>query len=179
MAFISSLLLEHVKTHYLSLHYEVCGFVLPTSSGEVSLEIKGQGDPASSRPNCILPHYTNYIWHTHIYGSKSYPSAEDILKVMKKRKRDYQQTKAELIFTPWGIWENSCSVFGYFSKSDIDVIEKISEELYRKTERGRIAVVDPLVVSSVMTKIMQVYPGLRIDFTPWSDTLNGYKCKTF
>jgi hypothetical protein len=119
MAFISSLLLEHVKTHYLTLHYEVCGFVLPTSSGEVSIEIKGQGDPASSRPNCILPHYTNYIWHTHIYGSKSYPSAEDILKVMKKRKRDYQQIKAEIIFTPWGIWENSCSVFEYFSKSDI------------------------------------------------------------
>ena len=52
--------------------------------------------------------YSKHIWHTHPTVAKPYPSAEDILKIVKTRQnRDHLHTS--VIFTDWGIWV-LCSV---------------------------------------------------------------------
>ena len=78
-------ILDYIRRKYMPMRVESCGFIHSTQYGAI-IQIMAEGNIKSPRPSCTLPYYTDYIWHTHINGSKSYPSAEDILKVLKKRK---------------------------------------------------------------------------------------------
>ena len=168
--------LNYIRRKYMPMNVESCGFIHPTSHGAV-IQIMGEGNVKSVRPNCNLPYYTDYIWHTHINGSKSYPSSEDILKAIKKRKKIL---KGQLIFSEWGIWELSATLFREFVNIDNEVkaIEKISETLYNQTERGRAKNVNPEALELYIKNLTKRYPHLRIFFTPWSKITNIYVCKT-
>ena len=56
------------------------------------------------RKSCKFNNINNepYIWHTHVVGSRFYPSFEDIRKVII-----HSKIKKSLIFTPFGYWELS------------------------------------------------------------------------
>ena len=135
-----------------------------------------EGSIKSTRDSCTLPYYSDYIWHTHVIGSKSYPSAEDILKILKKRK---QPIRLQLIFSEWGIWETSATAVREFNdiNTEVKVIEKISEDLYNRTERGRSKNINEEALQKFIKKLTTRYPALQIFFTPWSKIIDGYICK--
>jgi hypothetical protein len=168
--------LDYIKRKYMPMRVESCGFIHATPYGAI-IQIMAEGNLKSARPSCTLPYYSDYIWHTHVNGSKSYPSAEDILKVLKRRKKPL---KAQLIFSEWGIWETSATVFREFNDigKEIKAIEKISEDLYNRTERGRAKNVNPEAIEKFMKSLVSRYAGLRIFFTPWHKIVDIYVCKT-
>ena len=169
-------ILDYIRRKYMPMRVESCGFIHSTQYGAI-IQIMAEGNIKSPRPSCTLPYYTDYIWHTHINGSKSYPSAEDILKVLKKRKKPL---KVQLIFTEWGIWETSATIFREFKdiNKEIKAIEHISVDLYNRTERGRAKNVNIEAIEKFMKSLISRYPNLRIFFTPWNKIINGYMCKT-
>jgi len=66
----------------------------------------------------IYNSYDSIIWHTHPNNSKSYPSVEDIIKMLKPRPNPNPMDS--LIICRWGIWE-----FNAKNKQSVDMPEMI------------------------------------------------------
>ena len=115
---------------------EVCGF-LKSNRKDNYLELDEQENITTdlSRNNCQLKKYKRMIYHTHPTVSKSYPSFEDILKIVKLKNKII---KISIIFTTWGIWELHCN-----NKSDnipkqiVDKIRKQLDNIYYTQNQGR------------------------------------------
>ena len=130
------------------------------------------------RLSCHLPRYRSIIWHTHPYISKGYPSAEDIVKVLKNA-----NILTSIIFTIWGIWQLD------FSKSYPELAEetikkqwinyidtKISPPLYFGTEKGRVLQIlsqHERYINDYIRSLEIEYPGLQIWFTTWQNLPHG------
>lgn len=156
---------------------EVCGFLLEKTNG-VQLYVDNIGSTDSyNRGLCSLSTYTKYIWHTHPDKLISYPSPEDIFKVIKKRKYPV----ISVIFTKWGIWYlqsdkkvilNS-DLLGYLDRK----IQKISAKLYYKTEKGR-GVFNKQDINNFIKNIQELlYTKLninyKIQFESWDNKNNN------
>jgi hypothetical protein len=63
------------------------------------LNIGKEEEQTKQRNSCQNTHYNTFIWHTHPIRANYYPSAEDILKILKNREINYS-----IIFTDKGIW---------------------------------------------------------------------------
>ena len=101
----------------LSKHVEVCGnFSEINGSGgkkylQVVTNVLGTNkqnrttvkNSKTIRHSCQHKVYSKYIWHTHPTVAKSYPSSEDIIKVVKSR-TSKEIINVSIIFTEWGIW---------------------------------------------------------------------------
>lgn len=81
----------------LNLPIETCGIIKFDNDVPV-LEI--HVSKHNTKNNCVHKYYGHHIFHTHIHKDESFPSAHDIVKVMKN-----SSIKTSLISTHWGIWE--------------------------------------------------------------------------
>lgn len=160
--------IEQVKT-LLELPVETCGYIdsnfRPIIDGVAKTDKKG-------RNICVNNKYYNIIWHTHPRNMQAYPSAEDIIKILKTRPDD--KPKISLIFTQWGIWKIWADRKGDVSNQTKYAIQKSYSGLYHITERGRGNISLPFVQSYIyeLEYILSDYE-FHINLTLWSDLLSG------
>jgi len=109
--YISTDNLESIYAELEDRDYEICGF-LKSNRENKYLELDEQENISTdfTRKSCQTRKY-KMIYHTHPLSSKSYPSSEDIFKIVKLKNKII---KISVIFTRWGIWELYCN-----KKSDI------------------------------------------------------------
>lgn len=177
MSYISKTLLEYIKENILPKDVEVCGYLLFSDDGEVMIQESATGNIEDARPSCILPYKANYTWHSHFLRAKSYPSAEDILSVMKKRDNPRKQKLLELIFTRWGIWNISSIDKDVFDvKKELSYLTEKGHEIYRACAGAKTDFYDITVINAVIKDIMETYTryGLIIIFTPWTNIEGAY-----
>ena len=128
---------------FMNKKVETCGYLRSTNDGYYTAvvdgkNITGQGDRAACAWN---EPYKKLLWHTHPKGVIAYPSAEDILKVVKPR-RDISMIEKSFIYTMWGVWELYATRKAEMSLKDIEKLirkldNKYSKKMYNKTEKGR------------------------------------------
>lgn len=159
---------EQVKV-LLELPVETCGYIdsefRPVVDGEARTDEKG-------RNICVHNRYHNIIWHTHPISMQAYPSAEDIVKILKPRNDN--KPKVSLIFTQWGIWRLWANRKGSVSNEVKRAIQKSYYGLYHITEKGRGNISIPFVQSYIyeLEYILSDYE-FHIDLTLWSDLWDG------
>lgn len=160
---------EYIKT-LLSLHVETCGYV----NNEMVPVVDGvSGNDFRNRNICINNKYHRIIWHTHTNDMKSYPSSEDIIKILKPRNNGMPEIS--LIFTRWGIWKLWAGKKMVVSKDTINVLEKESDwGLYHITDKGRGRISKPFVQSytNSLEYMLSDYQFI-IELTLWEDIPSG------
>ena len=127
---------------------------------------------AVGRNACQHEKYARIIWHTHPSLAHSYPSKEDIFKVLK------HGIEKSVIFTRWGIWQ---IIFpGKIElnwKNEAKKINEFEKKLYKHTEKGRAVELEGLdAINEYQDNIEHIYPNLTIRFDRWNDV---YKNKIF
>lgn len=158
---------------------EVCGNFKITESCLSNIK---QLETTGKQSTCQHKVYTPVIWHTHSYLSKSYPSHQDILKIIKNK-----AISTSVIFTKWGIWilffpyylENVNNPYIY--KLYCEEIDKVSYFLYKDTENGRVDIIDSELTRNAINKYIKDIQNmfnnkLDIVFDSWNDI---YKDKIF
>ena len=137
----------------------------------------GLADPLASRKSCSYKYYSDYILHTHPFSSYAYPSAEDILKVLKNK-----EIKNSLIVTSWGIWclcsrAHSKSINVERARADINRIIRAYSRLAAKGEEYPDINLQKL--SEISEKVEQLFRafGLQIHFTSWDSQKGDYYVK--
>jgi len=169
-------LLQTIKS-FLNLDFEVCGSIKDhesSSGSKIILEIHSQykekvKEEDIGKSHCYHLNYSKYIFHTHPYYSKSYPSSTDIIKVMNN-----SIIISSLIFTKWGIWEIYSAKkmkFNDIQKEETkEILNKFLKGIYENTEGGRTNVVNYELIEGYIKKIEFFYKkfGLEINLTPWS-----------
>lgn len=169
----------------LQTTYEIC-CNLVEEKGDVLVVKKAHcvdGIPNTQRGSCQHTIYTKYILHTHPEQHRAYPSAEDIIKVIK-----HKHISFSFIATTWGIWLLECKI----NKKPTDLVE---ENNWKQSIKKRIDLYDRIIpnktkkndVSFTPAKYRQLQDiskdienkfhkfGLRIDFTSWEQIENqGY-----
>jgi len=116
--------------------------------------------------------YEKYICHTHPYTTRSYPSLEDILKVIKHK----LLIDVSIISTRWGIW-TLVNKNKNFKESDIN-INKINEYInklgYLENSLGYKENIYVKDISPYLTNIKDIcnklskYSFLHIKFVEWN-----------
>jgi hypothetical protein len=126
------------------------------------------GYETNGRKACIHKRYSKLIWHTHPYSSHSYPSREDVFKVLK---RDVIENS--IIFTRWGIWQIK---FIGFLELDLERESKKLNEyekiIYLNTERGKVNILNNRQLKYIhyyIEKLQNRYQGLTVRFDRWED----------
>ena len=170
---IPDVVLLYVKKYILPLKIEVCGYILFSYNREAMIGEVARGDSKMERASCVRPYKANYAWHSHFLNAKSYPSAEDILSVMKKRETQKTQNIVEIIFTRWGIWEISSSEKTVFRNvnAELQYISGKGDDIYRACKGGKTDFYDMGAIKTFISKVENHYNiiGLRIWFTPWGN----------
>ena len=126
--------------------------------------------------------YAECIFHSHPYISRSYPSTEDILKVMKR-----DDIKCSIIATRWGIYtikftNNSCEEYkkyasvGYnYLEDDIkSVIDEIGIKVENATGYSKVKKMYPINIHdndiakiNEYLMILEELTKLQFKFYPW------------
>lgn len=136
--YISNTDLKIVKELILYKTEEACGFLLESETNQLRLYIDSYGTEEKGRGMCQHSKYTKYIWHTHTNIHKGYPSAEDIVKILKWRANDFP--RVSVLFTPWGIWEiftvQKVTIPEYRLQQILNDISHAFDGLYHITEKG-------------------------------------------
>lgn len=152
---------------------EVCGF-LKSNRENNYLELDEQENISKdyTRNSCQTRKYKRMIYHTHPFVSKSYPSIEDIFKIMKNK-----IIKVSIIFTRWGIWELHCNKkTDKISKEIINAVNEQLTNIYYNQNNGRGELRNKsLLQKSInnINKILFIY-DFKIYFSEW-DFENDYK----
>lgn len=165
--------LINIFKNFLNLENEVCGYI-ENIFDKIILKIFSQEEIETTKSLCFHDNfYSPYIFHTHPNNSKSYPSASDIIKVLK-----YDIIKSSLIFTKWGIWEIYSHVKKKFEKDEqndiVETINTIFEEFYKLTNKGRTDIPDYIFIKNFMEAFKEVFKkDFKIDIdiilTPWNN----------
>uniref|UniRef100_A0A6C0CZR6 JAB domain-containing protein n=1 Tax=viral metagenome TaxID=1070528 RepID=A0A6C0CZR6_9ZZZZ len=187
MPYINTISLEKIK-RYINYEYEFCGYIFYDVNNPDELNIiKNNTGPnvKIERGSCTYKHgYRRCIWHTHPYISKSYPSPEDLLKVLKHP----DNIKISILFTAWGIWEISLTDRENIDSNiithlpyHIDKLQKICDVLYKKTYQNKTnyeySDSKYEFIKNFIISIMEYYP-ISIIFTPWKDLTDIYIIKS-
>ncbi len=153
----------------LKLEYEICGVLKLDETGKIK-EIDIQSIGGTDFFACQHTSYAKYIFHTHPHAAKSYPSAEDIVKVLKNR-----NIAISVIFSQWGIWtihsKRKAETSEKQKKEQVDILNKLLAPLYFATNKGRATSVSAPLVHKLIRPVMERYSefGLDIVLTPWSE----------
>jgi hypothetical protein len=175
MKYIDSVDIEKVR-QFLIIEEEKCGYLV--SNGENRLVLTDNGLSGNDgRHLCnYMPPYQKYIWHTHPNITQSYPSTEDILKIITPRTKNVVNNS--IIFTRWGLWELSSKFksLDKISKSVKSNLDKAYGGLYHITEKGR-GILKSSALPLVQSYIIQIMYslqdwGYQMSFTDW-DSLVG------
>ena len=164
-------LLEIIKS-FLNFNFEICGCIKEAHGGRIIFEVHSQDETKIGSDKLMCEHlsYSRHIFHTHPNISKCYPSAKDIIKVMKN-----SMIMSSIIFCKWGVWEIYSNKKYSFSLSEKqienDKINKLLVELYEMTGKGRANEVDYKKINKCVKKIEDKYKsfGLEINLTQWED----------
>ena len=157
---------------------EVCGIIK-----DDNVIVDNHGTKIGKRQVCYFKRYSKYIFHTHPLSSKSYPSAEDILKIVKHKRIHYS-----IISTNWGIWILHSTKKVVLSDKWIErlkyTLNNILTPLYYKTEKGRGDYKNDydLLISKVIRNIKNelnkrsnIRTGIEIYFQPWKKEKNNFR----
>lgn len=161
---------------------ETCGVFLEIDTN-LQPYVDSVGSEENKRPMCVMKRFTNYIWHTHPFSHKAYPSAEDILRVLKKRPKGVVIISS-LVFTAWGIWEIHSDRTAELPEEWVKYYTKVINEdfapLYHITHGGR----DPLtrnsllflysVIDAIEKEINENKFGFGMTFSPWNDVVSYF-----
>jgi len=124
---------------------EYCGNM--SEDGKTIINITNGKTDRQGRKMCEHEeHRVNY--HTHPAVSKSYPSGEDLVKIIAQRKEPGPPSPSiEILFTKWGIWQMIAVV-----KTERDASErrrmaeritkKVLDPFYHDSEKGRAEKID-------------------------------------
>lgn len=153
--------------NYLIDSFEYCGnFKL---MGEDSLVIDRMSIVTGTKIGqkaCQHLFYSRFIFHTHPYTSKFYPSLQDMQKILKQSKIEYS-----VIFTGLGIWVLKLS--GSFSEELINsekikfTIKKANDILYSKTDGGY--KFNKQAVNEYIEILQKKFKKLQIKFYSWEE----------
>lgn len=158
--------IEVGKLLVFNLDVETCGFLLDKSNDTVQLYVDSIGSiDSNNRGLCYLSTYTKYIWHTHAANLISYPSPEDIFKIIKQRKYPV----ISVIFTKWGIWYLQSNKKVLLTNDMLKYLDRkirnISAKLYYRSERGH-GTVKKEDINTFITDIQTLlYNKLNITYT--------------
>lgn len=177
----------------LSKSSEACGILYNKDKYRLGLYIDSYGPRVSSGKigTCVHSRYTKMIWHTHPTITKSYPSWQDLAKVLKQRKGWENLPIYSFVFTEWGIWEIYCS--GPKKKLDeenLKSIDRISQyyslPIYKRIlssrKTGKKVEVNSDLISDieifcegVTKKLRKANDTFHVKFTAWKNVPNeGY-----
>ena len=127
-----------------------------------------------TRNSCKTKGNRKMIYHTHPFVSKSYPSIEDILKIIKLKNKII---KVSIIFTRWGIWELHCSKkIDKIPKEIINDVDKQLTNIYHNQNKGKGELRSkPLLKKSInnINDILSEY-DFKMYFSEW-DFENDYR----
>lgn len=156
----------------LTHDYEICGnFDNINGDLVVNKALCQKGYAIKGRTACHWKIISQYIWHTHPNNAKSYPSAEDVLKILKN-----PVIKISIIFTKWGIWILKCDkYFEILNNSStynhhLYRINEFGDNIYYATLRGRknkLSRHDINVINKYIINLQNRYESLYITFIPW------------
>lgn len=179
---IKANLLKFIRSE-LSKDYEICGNIItslsPSKKEEaVFINVK-DGKTIGGRLSCAVDRLFPVNFHTHPLKEKSYPSAEDIVALLKNKAPI--NPLIEIIFTRWGIWKIQCTEKPKAIDKDTMISElttKFLDRLYFQTSRGR---ADDVEYKVINTFIQQIEDYLRmkgitieISFQKWEDVKIEY-----
>ena len=154
--------IDYIIKNYLHLDHEVCGNV--DAFGNISDIV--YGGLTDGRKSCKVNTYSKINFHTHPMHDKSYPSIEDILKVLKKQPIPLE---SELVVTKWGVWDIRSDNKFEFTPIHIEhtkrMYEKLSKELYGATERGRANTINIHSINTFITGIETHFGSLGVHVT--------------
>lgn len=93
--------LNTIYEHVFDAGSELCSYLELKSGKELKIIVDTltQGDIQNNRKTCKnIGKSSGFLYHSHPFSSRSYPSAEDIVKVLK------YDFKVSIIATRWGIY---------------------------------------------------------------------------
>lgn len=185
--FISAEGIQIVKELVVNLNFEACGHLLENKeNAELQVYISVYGTSIGERGTCQHTEYTKYIFHTHPRKLIAYPSAEDVVTILKEHPGVgalYPVTS--VIFTSWGIWEVSSAQKYRLDQNWLkflhESVNAAAPGLFNITEEG-------LVLNEKREKFVDEYIAnvldsingnqrsdfhLRMSFTPWRKIKKG------
>jgi hypothetical protein len=150
--------LLNILKQLLNLDIETCG-IIKIVNEKVLLEIHTSEFDKDNE--CIHNYYAQHIFHTHVQHGKSYPSAQDIVKVLKNSK-----ITTSLLATHWGIWE-ICSLkkHSFTTSEQIYITQRIEKMLYPIHEYKKYDDNVEKYIQDIEKKYNEF--NLRIKFTSW------------
>jgi hypothetical protein len=134
--------LIYIMDNFVTEKYEYCGVfdddlqIIENALTIGSSNVGSANESKGNSLNCTHSYYSDYVWHTHSYISKYYPSVQDILKILKREK-----IKISFIITIYGYWK----LFRYPDELQSGINEKLLapkitkylDMFYFKTEKGK------------------------------------------
>jgi proteasome lid subunit RPN8/RPN11 len=166
---ISTYDLEGIYAEIEDRDDEVCGFLKRNKENKyLKLDEQENITKDFSRKSCQTKKYSKMIYHTHPSISKSYPSVEDIIKIIKLKNKII---KISIIFTVWGIWQLSCT-----NKSDnipVEIENKIRDQLaniYHNQNKGRGELRDKKLLQKSINNINKILSEYNFEmrFSEWN-----------
>jgi hypothetical protein len=116
------------------------------------------------------------IWHTHPYSAHSYPSHEDIFKVLKYREKPEKYVRKSIIFTRWGVWQISFDGYRKLDwEKEKEKVKELEKIIYENTEEGKVNSLNDHQLKYIRIyqyKLEDKYIGLNIEFDRWKDLYN-------
>ena len=124
---------------------EYCGNM--SEDGKIIMNRTDGRSDSQGRKMCVHEEQSiNY--HTHPASSKSYPSGEDLVKIIaQKIESGTPSPNIEIIFTKWGIWQMMAVVKTPLKSQQRRQMaqrlnRKVLEPFYGDSERGRAESID-------------------------------------
>jgi hypothetical protein len=125
-----------------NIENEECGIIIINKPGSPEL-LRGkytvqiherERGKTGTRLYCNYEYYSNIIWHSHPKVTKFYPSLEDILKIIKLKNK---QIENSYIFTDFGFWALKSLNHIEINPTLTDEINQLLNRLYFETNKGR------------------------------------------
>ena len=157
---------------------EICGFLKKDKfSNYLKLDEQENVSTDFTRKSCKTRRHKKMIYHTHPFASKSYPSIEDIFKIIKMKNKII---KVSIIFTRWGIWQLNCNK--KTTKIPEEIINVVDEQLtniYHNQNKGRGDLRSKSLLQKSINNINEILSeyNFKMHFSEW-DFENDYVLQT-
>lgn len=178
-------LIDEMKTN-IDEQVEICANIEDNKMKHIQMGVLETDKNGKVRNMCKHLKYSHVIYHSHPKKAYSYPSAEDIIKVMKNG-----QIKISLISTKWGLWiiKNTPTSNGYSAEcsekwkniiqqfiNDIGINTSKHPSTRLENEDKSMDFVDDfnnIIYKNI--KIIQKITNLSIQFYDWKNLIDDIK----
>lgn len=177
---ISDSVIKEMYSH-IFLDYEVCANIIINNDRIIFQLINytnGKIIKNNERGVCQHKNYSNIIYHSHPTKTYSYPSNEDIIKIV----RNEFIINYSIIATKWGIWQMSLNNdFNKLNKKYeieiIDYVHIIFGKIYNNIRNHSILKNEIEYINDNL-KLINKELKINIEFAPWSDWKILFKKRT-